>query len=119
MSKSKYLKSLQNCKNSSEALNFLYLRSKKEKREISLGYICKRAGIPSTGYLSDVFKGKRRLNSKYTEGILKALRLKGQEKKFVDLLVAKDNSKSIEAINIYNEKIDATLRFPVILCPVC
>lgn len=99
-------KALIHSQNSSEALNTLYVFGKKEKNSLSLMNICKRSGISSTGYLSDVLKGKRKLHIKYTTGTLKAFNLKGQERKFVELLITRDSSKSSEAINIYNDQIE-------------
>jgi uncharacterized protein (TIGR02147 family) len=69
------------CANSSQLLRLFFEWKKKQEPKISIGAVCKRAKIPSRGYLSDVMAGKRNLNQKYAAGIAQALGLKGFARK--------------------------------------
>ena len=90
---------------SSEALNNLYRHFKQTNRKYSLPYICRQAGIPSSGYLSDVLKGKRRLHGKYRAGITKAFQLSKPAASYLRLLIDIDNEKRPEKIALLREKL--------------
>ena len=61
--------------NANSTLGRLFRLRKALGHRVSLASICKRAKIPSTGYLSDVFQGRKALHEKYREGVAKALGL--------------------------------------------
>ncbi len=84
---------LMNAKNSSQATRNLYLYYKSIHRTYSISYICKKAGIPSKGYLSDVMRGTRILNMKYTEGLIKAFKLDRLLASAYQILVQIDHEK--------------------------
>ncbi len=84
---------LGNAKNSSQATRNLYLYYKSIHRTYSMSYICKKAGIPSKGYLSDVMRGARILNRKYIEGLVKAFKLSRSSASVYQILVQIDHEK--------------------------
>jgi len=91
---------------SAQALRNLYLAGKAKSRKFSLGHVCRRAGIPSTGYFSDVMKGKRILHMKHLEGIARAFLLSTDERSLLSGLVANDRAKTApERANIADELI--------------
>lgn len=57
-----------------------------------MAFYCAKAGISSTGYLSDVVNGKRKLHSKYGIGIAKAFGLSREEARCLRLMVDLDNT---------------------------
>lgn len=71
-----------------EALALLIRRSKALDPKQSLGFLAKKAGIPSTGYLSDVMSGRRVLHAKYRDALLDALSVTGTVRSFVTVLLA-------------------------------
>ncbi len=58
-------------------LRSLYTVNKSQSKKVSLTYICRRAGIPSKGYLAFVMSGKRKLNMKYWGAICQTFKLEG------------------------------------------
>ncbi|MCX6126394.1 MAG: TIGR02147 family protein, partial [Proteobacteria bacterium] len=76
-----------------EAIRNLYLSFKERNQRYSIPYICKKAGISSQGYLSDVIHGKRTLHLKYKVGILRALELKGAAARCLKTLIEIDHQK--------------------------
>lgn len=56
----------------------------------SMQFVCKKVGIPSTGYFSDVLKGKRTLHPKYIAGICKAYGLSKVQSSYFETLVSID-----------------------------
>ncbi len=89
---------LVNAKNSSQATRNLYLYYKSIHRTYSMSYICKKAGIPSKGYLSDVMRGTRILNMKYMEGLVKAFKLSRATASVYQILVQIDHEKDSNEI---------------------
>lgn len=87
---------LMNSKNSCQATRNLYLHYKSIHRAYSISYICKKAGIPSKGYLSDVMRETRILNMKYLEGLIKAFKLEGLSASFFHILVQIDHEKDLD-----------------------
>lgn len=77
-------------KSSSEIIKNIYLFLKNKNQSYSLQYICLRSEIKSKGYLSDVMKGKRILNPKYNNGLLKTFKLRSKEKQVFELLLKID-----------------------------
>ncbi len=63
---------------------------------VSLSAVCRKAGIPSTGYFSDVLNGKRRIHPKYVVGLEKALSLSPSLATFLALLVEKEQMKKAD-----------------------
>jgi uncharacterized protein (TIGR02147 family) len=76
---------------SSDAIKTLYLSHKEENPKYSLGYICRKSGISSKGYLSDIIHGRRTINLKYSKGIIAAFSLKGVSAQYLKTLIQKDN----------------------------
>src|SRR4051794_13269863 len=68
---------LATAEDASEMFDRIYRARKEENRKVSLQYLCRRAGIPSTGYLSDVLRGRRRLHLKYAKSLPAALGIEG------------------------------------------
>ena len=58
--------------------------------------VCRKLGIPSTGYFSDVIKGKRSLHPKYLSGISKAFGLDKLQQDYLSLMVNRDHSRDDE-----------------------
>lgn len=92
------INALLTAESSSEALKNLYLLMKESSEKKSLPYLCRRAGISSAGYLSDVMNSKRRLHIKYREGIIRALGIKGHPAKFLHAMITIDNEKDEEKL---------------------
>lgn len=58
--------------------------------------ICRRAGIRSTGYFSDLLKGKKAVGRQYLKTLGEALSLHGLEAEFLDLLILKEAGSADE-----------------------
>ncbi len=69
-----------------QSLRQLYELHKSHHRKVSLSFLCKRAGIPSKGYLAFVMAGKRRLHSKYWSGICAVFKLNYRQSEILRLL---------------------------------
>ena len=93
--------------NSSEALRSLYQHYKQTNKKYSLPFLCRQAGIPSSGYLSDVLQGKRRLHAKYKAGIVRAFQLPKPASTYLRLLIDIDNEKKAERLAALREKLAA------------
>ncbi|MCX6123476.1 MAG: hypothetical protein NTV34_01805, partial [Proteobacteria bacterium] len=65
-----------------DAIHRIYLHKKNISKNISLEGLCRQAGMPSKGYLSDVMHGKRRLNRTYRSKLAKVLGLQGTLAKY-------------------------------------
>jgi uncharacterized protein (TIGR02147 family) len=89
-----------NASNSTEALRSIYLALKKHRKSCSLALLCKKSGISSTGYLSDVFSGRRIVNRRYAVGIAKALGLSVNGSLCLRLLIEIDHERNIDKRNI-------------------
>ncbi len=70
-----------------DALALLIRRAKALNPKQTLGFLAKKAGIPSTGYLSDVMSGRRQLHAKYRDALLDALDVTGTVRSFVTVLL--------------------------------
>jgi uncharacterized protein (TIGR02147 family) len=90
--------SLRTAKNSAEALNRLYTLHKKANAKYSLAFFCQRAGFASKGYLSEVIRGKKKINPKHAGQVASAFFLKGIEAKYFKLLVEIDAENSAEVL---------------------
>lgn len=63
----------------------------------SLTWLCRRAGMASKGYLSDVMSGRRRLNQRYAEPLAEALGLSGVRVEIFKTLVELEHARGEEA----------------------
>jgi len=108
MSKTDSNRIIYQAKNSSEALRGLYEFEKATNKSKSLAYYCKRAGIPSTGYLSDVLSGKRTVNVKYRIAIVRAFDLSAEAAASLRLLIDIDNESDPDRIKTMKNKLSAT-----------
>lgn len=72
------------------SLRSLYELHKSHQRKVSLSFVCRRAGIPSKGYLSFVMAGKRRLNVKYWQGVCEVFKLNYEQERIMKLLLEID-----------------------------
>mgnify|MGYP000967579439 CR=1 FL=1 len=79
---------LLDAKDAHGAILSLYRFGKASNAKWSLAYIAKKANISSTGYLSDVLKGKRILHPKYQDSIGLALGLNPGEAEYLSTLIA-------------------------------
>lgn len=79
---------------SSDAIARIFRHRKAGNPKVSLQQICRKAGIPSSGYLSDVMTGKRRLHLKYREPMAAALALTEHQGAFLGLLVELDHCRN-------------------------
>lgn len=95
---------LLSAENSSIALRSLYLLYKELNAKHSVPYFCRKAGIASIGYFSDVMHNKRRLHIKYRESIIKAFELEGFAAKYLHTLISIDNEKDAAKIEILRKK---------------
>jgi uncharacterized protein (TIGR02147 family) len=98
---------LSTASNSSEAIRNLYRGFKDTNPRYSIPYICKKAGISSAGYLSDVMQGKRVLNEKYQSGIIKAFGLNGAAARYLKALFAMDHGKDTAVANAAEKRLPA------------
>lgn len=73
-----------------DAIHRIYLHKKNISKNISLEGLCRQAGMPSKGYLSDVMHGKRRLNRTYRSKLAKVLGLQGTLAKYFKILLDLD-----------------------------
>lgn len=90
---------------STTALANLHRFKKAQFDHWSMGYVCKKAGIPSTGYFSDVLKGKRFLHSKYLKAIQKTFGLSPLQGSYIKLLVERDQAENKESAAALNEEL--------------
>lgn len=72
----------QNCFSTRELIQCLFTARKKSSSKFSLTWLCRRAGIPTKGNLSDVMRGRRKLSSKYIRPLGKAFGLSGVDLTF-------------------------------------
>lgn len=72
----------------SEAFRIAIRLCKARNPKKTLGFLAREAGIPSTGYLSDVASGRRQLAAKYQESLLGALGIYGTVAEFVRILIS-------------------------------
>lgn len=72
------------------SLRSLYELHKSHQSKVSLSFVCRRAGIPSKGYLSFVMAGKRRLNVKYWQGVCEVFKLNDEQERIMKLLLEID-----------------------------
>jgi uncharacterized protein (TIGR02147 family) len=72
-------------------------RKKEMRRGFSYRVFCRKAGIRSAGYLSDVVAGKRNLTQANVEKFAKAMDLDGKAQAYLDLLVSYKHAKTAEA----------------------
>ena len=83
-------KCLLKAKSSSDGLAQIHEQIKKRDKRVSLGFLCKAIGLASTGYLTDVMKGRRVLNGKYRIAMARAFKLNAVQSEFLLLLYAED-----------------------------
>ena len=88
---------LDNSNSASEAYANIYHYRKAFNKKMSLRYLCKKSGISSSGYLSDVFKGKRKLNEKYVDKLNEALQLDPNFSSYLAISVQIEKSKNPDA----------------------
>jgi uncharacterized protein (TIGR02147 family) len=79
----------------SAAVAALYNFYRAQGRKYSLAFFCKRAGISSTGYLSDVVNGKRSLHAKYADLIGPAFFLGPDEATYLKLLILREAGEEV------------------------
>ena len=91
-----------------KALDNLYKYFKGCDRKYSLSYFARRAGITSTGYLSDVMRGKRTLHIKYRNSIAKAFHLDGLAVDLMKSLLDREHCKDLKKME------DLTLRIDIL-----
>ena len=63
---------------------------------MTMAAVCRRSGIPSTGYFSDVLSGKRRLHPKHLSGLCRALGLEPSAAAVLGLLLEREHLKVSE-----------------------
>jgi uncharacterized protein (TIGR02147 family) len=111
---------LLDAEDSSEALASLNRIRKSRSDRWSMRAACKRIGISSTGYFSDVLKGKRRLHPKYIEGTGAAFGLSKAQLKYFEVLVLRDQDEKGKADKSWAaelEKVSAPLRMEYVAFP--
>lgn len=81
---------LAKAESSGVSLRQLYRLYRKQTRKWSLAFICRKAGIPSKGYLSLVMTGERRLHEKYWESVCTAFKLNQTQSELMQLLLKRD-----------------------------
>ena len=91
---------------SGQFLDRLYKAKKSKNKNVSLQFICNKTGISSTGYLSDIFKGKRVLHQKYFSNMVDFFELDRPHKKLLELLLARDKCKKNFLIIAYDKQIE-------------
>lgn len=96
--------------NSSVAIRELYQFLKKQNPRFSLAQICRKSGIPSTGYLSDVMSGKRVLSRKYGPAVAKSLNLGGAPEEYLVLLVEIDHADDGTKLSVLKDQLESLRR---------
>ena len=76
-----------------DAFRTLYEQQKAREPKRSLAFLAKKIGIRSTGYLSDVMRGRRRLSHKLLPALSSALELNAGEARVLGLLAALDHAR--------------------------
>lgn len=88
-----------------ELVGGLYRHLKSENKKFSLAYICRKAGMPSKGYLSDVINGRRQLHEKFAKGLADAFELEGAERKIFLLTIEKEREPSQRKREVLQKRI--------------
>lgn len=91
------------------SLRALYTLYKQRQRKVSLAFICRRAGIPSKGYLAFVMSGKRKLNMKYWAPVCQTFKLSGVHEHILRTQLQLESSESGETEELLREQL-ATLK---------
>ncbi len=99
---------------SSGILARLHRLQKSRSSKWSMQLVCRKVGIPSTGYFSDVINGKRSLHPKYLPGISKTFGLDKLQQDYLALMVNRDHSRDDETRN----KLQAELKQVAIMIQV-
>lgn len=86
-------RALANGASSGLVIRNLYDLWKRHHTGFSLAILCQRAEMPSKGYLSDCMAGKRILNIKYRDSLVKAFKLKSENAHYLKVLIAYENEK--------------------------
>ncbi len=97
----------------SEIFRTLYCLFKGKQKKVSMTFICRRAGIPSKGYLALVMKGQRRLHSKYWDSIFSAFKLNATQQELLRTRLELEHIDCPEtkyALNHQLETLKAVLR---------
>ena len=79
--------------NGAAAFRRLYELHKSMYRHMSFGYIMRRTGITSKGYLSHVMNGDRRLNARYHNAMCELFKLKPESSQALRELWQQDESR--------------------------
>lgn len=79
--------------NGAAAFRGLYELHKSMYRHMSFGYIMRRTGITSKGYLSHVMNGDRRLNARYQNALCDLFKLSNDSRQVIRELWLRDDSK--------------------------
>lgn len=90
---------------SSEAIAKLYRLQKSQSAQWSMQFICKKIGIPSTGYFSDVIKSKRTLNPKYIPATCKTFALSKPQSFYLEKLILRDQASNTEVMEALNAEL--------------
>ncbi len=93
-------------KTASDALRELLSFFREYNPNISLAYICKKTGFPSRGALSEVIKGKRRLNPKFKGAMSDVFGLDPRQKMYFDALVELSYAKDPATIVEFHAKLE-------------
>lgn len=78
--------------NGAAAFRGLYELHKSLYRHMSFGYIMRRSGITSKGYLSHVMNGDRRLNARYHSAMCELFKLKAESSQILREIWQRDDS---------------------------
>ncbi len=70
------------------ALKGTWEHQKRANPKLTLGALCRKIGIKSTGYLADVFGGRRKLGPAYWQPLLSALGIDGAAAEYLSLKLA-------------------------------
>lgn len=111
---------LLDAKDSSDALGKLYRLQKTQYSQWSMQFACKKIGIPSTGYFSDVLKSKRKLHPKYILKTCTAFSLTKPQSLYFERLVLRDQETEptkIEELTRELQKLGAQLQTEYIGIP--
>lgn len=99
----------------SEALRLLYEARKARNPKFSMSHICRQTGIPSSGYLSDVMSGKRRLAMRYAEPLSRCFKLEGKSGATLQLLVECDHACG-EHLQVLRKRLESSQKSLQVVC---
>jgi uncharacterized protein (TIGR02147 family) len=100
-----YQDAVLNASSGVEAIQKLIQLAKSFDAKVSLSYLCRRLGLSSKGFLSDVMNGKRSLGEKHWSDFADLFKLDTSIREILFLLLRLDNEKDADQKRLLTEEI--------------